>query len=923
MGQFSEDFIFLAKRAAAEQAGIISGDNPAEYNANDPFRLWVIQAGIIIIFTQLLSVVLGRLRQPRVIAEVIGGVLLGPSVMGQIPGFSDNIFPSDSIPILNLTANVGLVFFLFLVGLEVDISMMKRNARAAFFISAIGLIIPLGLGAALAVPIYHEFVDSDVNYGHFILFVAVAVGITAFPVLCRILTETRLLDTPVGVVTLAAGVGNDIVGWILLALAVALVNSSTGLTALWVLLTGVGWVLFMLLPVKWAFRWLARKTGSLEGSHPSMLMMTITFLMVLVSAFFTDIIGIHAIFGGFLAGLVIPHDGGFAIALVEKLEDFVSLVFLPLYFAFSGLRTDLSLLDNGKTWGYVVFICVIAFVSKFFGCAVTAKLNGFSIRESGAIGTLMSCKGLVELIVLNVGFQAGILDTRLFSMFVLHAIVLTFITTPLTLLWYPESKRSRYGRDSKEKPVQLPPRDSNATQWPYDETMKTKFAVVLNRVEHLPAIMILTQLLQRHAPTKHTSFGSISESDEKAVEHSTPTVQLSALRLVELTERTSAVLRSQESAALAAADALLSVVRTCGRMYHLPVSGELSVVSSDGFSREVTSFVNEQAAHMVVIPWALRPTSASGPGAIEEQNVSFATPFPVGSYNPFEGFFSAASAVGSGSVVYSTFIRKVFSESPADVALVIDRESSSPDVSNATGDVDGHHLFLPFFGGPDDRLALELLVQLCTNPTVSATIIRIHVTEESVAEDAGVERMDTIEEEKSAALSNFTVAGSGTTSADTHYGAQTTQTRMQSDTADDLVWSRYASKNASSSPLPPSTLDALSRITFQTVSSSQPIRAALTRAAQVPETIIIVGRGRRLARESHRAELKRLLIASGHAARDAGAAGGEMSRTVGDVAAAFLLVPQGSTTTASTSASAPKPGAVFVVQAAFPRGQAV
>ncbi|KAL5527777.1 hypothetical protein ACEPAG_6578 [Sanghuangporus baumii] len=921
MGQFSEDVLLLVKRAAADQAGIISGDNPAKYNKDDPFRLWVIQAGIIIIFTQLLSTVLGRIRQPRVIAEVIGGVLLGPSVMGQIPGFSDNIFPTDSLPILNLTANVGLVFFLFLVGLEVDLGVMKRNARAAFFISAIGLIIPLGLGAVLAVPIYHEFVDSDVNYGHFILFVAVAVGITAFPVLCRILTEIRLLETPVGVVTLAAGVGNDIVGWILLALAVALVNASTGLTALWVLLTGVGWVLFMLLPVKWAFRWLARKTGSLEGSHPSMLMMTITFLMVLVSAFFTDIIGIHAIFGGFLAGLVVPHEGGFAIALVEKLEDFVSLVFLPLYFAYSGLRTDLSLLDNGKTWGYVVLICVIAFVSKFFGCAVTAKLNGFSIRESGAIGTLMSCKGLVELIVLNVGFQAGILDTRLFSMFVLHAIVLTFITTPLTLLWYPESKRSRYGRVSKEKPVQPPPRDSGATQLPYDETMKTKFAVVLNRVEHLPAIMILTQLLQRHPPTKRASFGSISESDEKTVEHSIPTVHLSALRLVELTERTSAVLRSQESAALAAADALLSVVRTCGRMYRLPVSGELSVVSSDGFSREVTSFINEQAAHMVVIPWSLRPTS--GPDASGEQNVSFTTPFPVGSYNPFEGLFSAASAVGSGSVVYSTFIRKVFAESPADVALVIDRESSSPDVSNGIGDLDGHHLFLPFFGGPDDRLALELLVQLCTNPTVSATVIRIHVTEESTAEDAGVERMDTIEEEKAVALSNFTVAGPGTSTADTHYGAQTTQTRMQSVTADDLVWNRYASKNTSSSHLPPSTLDALSRISFQTVSSSQPLHAALTRAAQVPETITIAGRGRRLARESHRAELKRLLIASGHAARDAGAAGGEMSRTVGDVAAAFLLVPQGSTTVASTSAPAPKPGAVIVVQAAFPRGQAV
>ena len=536
----------------------------------------------------------------------------------------------------------------------------------------------------------------------------------------------------------------------------------------------------------------------------------------------------------------------------------------------------------------------------------------------------MSCKGLVELIVLNVGFQAGILDTRLFSMFVLHAIILTFITTPLTLLWYPESKRTRYGRDAKEKPVSDQPRDSGATHLPYDESMKTKFAVVLNRVEHLPAIMMLTQFLRRQTPHTHRSSTFISESDEKekTVERSTPPVQLSALRLVELTERTSAVLRSQESATLAAADALLGVVRACGRMYRLPVSGELAVVSSDGFSREVTSFVSEQAAHMVVIPWSLAPAASPGGDSIGEQSVSFTTPLPVGSYNPFEGLFSAASAVGAGSVVYSMFIRRVFAESPADVALVIDRESSSPDTSVSVDDFDGHHLFVPFFGGPDDRLALEFVVQLCTNPTVSATVVRIIVTEESTAEDAAVERMDTIEEEKAVALSNFTVAGHGATTADTQYGAQTTQTRLQSDTADDLVWNRYASR-ASSAPHSPSVLDALSRITFLTVSSSQPLRAALSRAAQVPGTIVIAGRGRRLARESHRAELKRLLIASGHAARDAGAAGGEMSRTVGDVAAAFLLVPQSGTTGASTSTPASRQGSVIVVQAALPRGQGV
>lgn len=295
---------------------MISGDNPTKYNANDPLRLWVIQVGkepsssflsptycsdavIIIAMTQLLSLVLSRIRQPRVIAEVIGGVILGPSIMGRIPGFRDTIFPDAGMAMLNLTSSIGLVIFLFLVGLEIDTRIIKRNITASASISIAGLIVPLGLGAALGVGIYREFVDPKVNFGYFLLFVAVAVGITAFPVLCRILTELKLLETTVGVVVLSAGIGNDVVGWILLALAVALANASNGLTALWVLLASVGYVIVLLYPGRWAFVWLARRTGSLEQGSPTPFMMTITLLVTFISAFFTDIIGVHAIFGKF------------------------------------------------------------------------------------------------------------------------------------------------------------------------------------------------------------------------------------------------------------------------------------------------------------------------------------------------------------------------------------------------------------------------------------------------------------------------------------------------------------------------------------------------------------------------------------------------------------------------------------------------
>jgi Kef-type K+ transport system membrane component KefB len=269
------------------------------------------RSGIIIIFTQLLSIPLARIRQPRVIAEVrnhqchcpqllkltfrnqvISGVILGPTAMGRIPHFSFRIFPPASLPYLNLTATVGLVLFLFLVGLEVDTRIIRRNARTSLAVSAAGILLPFGLGAAAAVPIYNKFIDAEkASFGHFILFTGVAISITAFPVLCRILTETKLLDTTVGVIVLAAGVGNDVIGWVLLALTVALVNASSGLTALYILLAAVGGTLFLMYPVRWGFVWLAHRTGSIERGQPTPLMVTATILLVFSAAFFTDVIG--------------------------------------------------------------------------------------------------------------------------------------------------------------------------------------------------------------------------------------------------------------------------------------------------------------------------------------------------------------------------------------------------------------------------------------------------------------------------------------------------------------------------------------------------------------------------------------------------------------------------------------------------------
>jgi Kef-type K+ transport system membrane component KefB len=314
---FSPCTFFLFRFFFVDKAGVISGDNPSQYNPSDPYKLWIIQVCawsefistsvivmrsndslvLIIAVSRICFLALSRMRQPRVVAEILGGIILGPTIMGRIPGFSQAIFPADSIPILNLCATIGLSFFLFFAGLEVDVRLMNRHMKAAAAISVAGLVFPFAFGFMLALALYREFIDPSINFGHFALFTAIAVGITAFPILCRMLVELKLFDTKLGVVVIAAGVGNDIVGWTLLALAVALVNARDGITILYMVLACIGYAITFLYPVRWALRWIAYKTGSLESGTPSPLMITSTLILVLVSSFFTDIIGLHAIFG--------------------------------------------------------------------------------------------------------------------------------------------------------------------------------------------------------------------------------------------------------------------------------------------------------------------------------------------------------------------------------------------------------------------------------------------------------------------------------------------------------------------------------------------------------------------------------------------------------------------------------------------------
>ena len=612
---------------AAPQGGVFEHGNPTKYDPKNPIILFVIQAAIVLVLTRILDYPLSKLRQPRVIAEVITGILLGPSVMGHIPGFTTTIFPSSSMPAFTLAATLGLVFFLFLVGLEVDLRYLFSNYRIAVSVGTLGMAIPFGLGCGIAVGLYHQFREDSglkpISFGVYMLFIGVATSITAFPVLCRILTSLHLLQTPVGVIVLSAGVANDVVGWILLALCVALVNTSTGLAALYIFLTAIGYTLFLAFMIRPAFLWVLKKTNSLQNG-PTQTVVALTVLLVLASAFFTGIIGIHPIFGAFMVGLICPHQGGFAVKLAEKLEDFVTVLFLPLYFALSGLSTNLGLLNSGITWAYVVGVIAVAFFGKVSGGTLAARFNGMLWRESFAVGCLMSCKGLVELIVLNIGLQAEILSQRTFTIFVLMALVTTFATTPLTTLVYPpwyqrKLERWRKGEiDWEGQPI--PPSDDNSEHGVTAEVKGAtgnvaKRVLVYLRLDGLQSLFTLISLLAEPSSTVEAVASPQSETEKSvAVGAATSTVSLvprphrplsvHALRLIELTERNSSVMRVAELESFAGRDPIIKAFAAGAVSKDVSISGQVSVIPLESYAGALAHRSEQVDSDLILVPWS-------------------------------------------------------------------------------------------------------------------------------------------------------------------------------------------------------------------------------------------------------------------------------------------------------------------------------
>jgi Kef-type K+ transport system membrane component KefB len=400
-------------------------------NLQEPLTRLFIQFILIIMAARLCGTLALKLRQPAVIGEMIAGILLGPSLLGCLfPHFFHFIFPVSSLDSLRLFSQIGVCLFMFVVGMELDVSQLKQQARTAVLVSQVSILFPYLLGVVSALFLFSTFAGPATTFTVFALFIGISMSITAFPVLARILEERGLTKSPLGITALICAAMNDLTAWCILALMVAVAKAKSMTSAGFSIGLVLLFVMVMLFWIKPFLPRLLNRTAGVDGK-PGKGVMTCVIAFVFASALATDVMGIHALFGAFLAGVMMPARHEFREFLRLRLEHFSSGFLLPLFFAFVGLRTQVGLLNDTSGWLICAGLIVIATVGKLGGAMFTARLTGVNWTDSFALGALMNTRGLVELIALNIGYDLGILSPRIFAMLVIMALVTTCMTGPL------------------------------------------------------------------------------------------------------------------------------------------------------------------------------------------------------------------------------------------------------------------------------------------------------------------------------------------------------------------------------------------------------------------------------------------------------------------------------------------------------------
>ena len=416
---------------------------------SDTLLFLLLDLAIIIASARAFGALARRIGQPAVIGEIVAGIVLGPTVLGRLfPHVQAALFPPE-LP-LRLLADLGIVFFMFLVGLELDPALIRKEGRRALSISLSGVVVPFALGALISVPLYSvnaagTFIDGTHQRPSllaFSLFMGAAMSITAFPVLARILVERGLYKSPLGTTALCAAAVDDVTAWILLAGVVGLTRTGSVAAAGQALVLTAVFAVFMITIGRRLVAVLASRyeaAGRLSVDQVALIMVGL-----LLSAYATEWIGIHSIFGAFIFGIVMPHGSRLARELTEKIEDFTVIVLLPLFFTVAGLRTNLFSINSLSLVGWLLLILGAAIVGKLAGCGIAARLNGYSLRDAVVVGTLMNTRGLTELVILTIGLSLGVLSDRTYAMMVIMALVTTFMASPI-LNWIMPQRDVAFG----------------------------------------------------------------------------------------------------------------------------------------------------------------------------------------------------------------------------------------------------------------------------------------------------------------------------------------------------------------------------------------------------------------------------------------------------------------------------------------------
>jgi Kef-type K+ transport system membrane component KefB len=412
----------------------------------------VLQIAVILAVCRVVGTLFQKIHQPRVVGEMFAGIMLGPSLLGWIaPQISAYLFPSSSLGFLNALSQVGVVIFMFLVGLGINPKELKEQGHAAVLTSHVSITAPFVLASFLSIYLYPKLSDDSVAFTSFALFMGAAMSITAFPVLARILTERDMLQSRLGTVAIACAAVDDVTGWCILAYIVLLIRSAHTATPIWLTVGGlIAFALIMIYVVRrllQRFETIYRQRGAVSEN-----VMALMLLLVLTSALCTEWLGLHLLFGAFLMGAIMPKEPKFVRYVLDRFETITVTLLLPLFFAFTGLRTNIGLVKGQEMWIYCALIILVATTGKLGGSMLASWIAGMPMREAAGLGTLMNTRGLMELVILNIGLDIKVISPALFSMMVIMALFTTFMTSPVLELICPE----KLIRATSSVPKQVP-----------------------------------------------------------------------------------------------------------------------------------------------------------------------------------------------------------------------------------------------------------------------------------------------------------------------------------------------------------------------------------------------------------------------------------------------------------------------------------